>query len=197
MQMSVFYAVAWNHFNIHGPCCHQRLYFYEGPVLPHGAIMALWCYQGAWPGVFSCWGQGLYCYLWPVLPPKVMQTTVVCTAAWSKVDVHGPWQDLGFCLCGCPVLPSDAMLMFVVWVPPRALCVSVVQLKPPCRSLWSVPTELKSKEVSWQWNWWLKMHSWERGTWKASVTILPFSCSLKNTASKRSQQKKKPFLKVW
>lgn len=78
-------AATAGHIRVCGSCCLQR------PRWSMGSLMQ--------PGTFvSCCSRGCV-YVCCLVPLEAMLTSVVCAAAGSNVDVHGP------CFCQGPVCP--------------------------------------------------------------------------------------------
>lgn len=123
------------------------------------------------------------------------------------VDVHGPCYYWNSCWCQLSGLPLESMLMSIgysvprdhidmsglccslgpdrclwSWLPPRALCGSMVLVQSGevfvvCAVTWKhvkahvhAPANYKvTRKLLFQWCWWLQMHNSERETWKASI----------------------------
>jgi hypothetical protein len=170
-------AASGGHIDVSGLHWYLRPWKRLGSMLPWKAMSG--------PEVLLCCSQGLCWCLWPVLALKVMWiTSMVCTAARSHTDAGEPCSCQGATHSWAPAPPPEVVLMSVLQAAlPGALLGSLVLLKPgvgftvcavarnhvenyDLGSRWL----RRAKMILLLWIRWLQIHSWERGTWKASPT---------------------------
>lgn len=107
MLVSMACAAIRGHVKVHGQCCHyQRPWWYLFSAIPLKAMwMLMVCTTASNPLV-----------------------SVLCITARGQVDIHGLCCHIKSCWCPWPLLPPEAILMFLACTPNkgRTMLMSIV-----------------------------------------------------------------------